>query len=564
VKTSKSAAPDGVAANFGSFLALPLALPGRSQRVSPSEIPNLCASIADSIGAALKSNNIAISPIELYLPSQLSGTFFRIFNTAPLIQQFKQLAETRLFGASTALSSSSAPLSRLHLHERALNYNPPFDQVLGERLLVRSLSDTSVPVPSSPMTAPQSQGGQLLLGFIQVKDSRDKVQTKQPIWSWRSPNRENRIYLNLDFDLLSKALPQQFHRFPLGCELMCKVSEDLANYRLLDEVSFDISEMKKWKEYLDGMGGAPASKVTWVALLGDDKVSSDLHLHPDIIPVQPESKVLDSFALGGGKSVPVDRVFGISVRTATETWTYLFAFFQKIPSYSPDKNVLRIWGQMLPDTTVSVVALPAGDNDYPQPVFRLTPVSGTDRFTMLIEPGIEYDVQVGGTVWPAGQPVDLQVGGSKVELVPRATNAQANGFTFDLLPPTLIPDEVLNSATQRGRPYKALLQVTGPEERGIKLIGKEYVLKKKRHFPADAFGIGDEVLKVLKPYVYLDVRPGASQEAWIVDKDKPKANGRDLAVLLGQGGKELELNGRYEIYVGDYQITLNLNSTSPL
>ena len=403
-----------------------------------------------------------------------------------------------------------------------------------------------------------------LLGFIQVKDSYDKVQTKQPIWSWRSPNRENRIFLNLDFDLLSKALPQQLHRFPLGCELMCKVSEDLANYRLLDEVAFDISEIKKWKHYIDAIGTSPASSVAWEALLGGGRVSSDLHLHPDIIPVQPEAKVLDSFALGGGKSVPVDRVFGLSVRTATETWTYLFAFFQKIPSYSPDKNVLRIWGQMLPETTASVVALPAGDHDYPQPVFRLTPVSGSDRFTMMIESGLEYDVQVGGTVWPAGQPVDLQVGSSKVELVPRATNAQANSFTFDLLAPTLIPDEVSNSARQRGRPYKALLQVTGPEERGIKLIGKEYVLKKKRHFPADAYGIGEEVLKVLKPYVYLDVRAGANQEAWIVDKDKPKASGRDLAVVLDMNGRELELNGRYELYVGDYQITLNLNSTSPL
>lgn len=545
----------GQAVDFKNFLAIPVSLPTKVS-YTQEERKKISISIAEAILEAFQTKTLDF-PVELYMARQIAGKFFDIFGFKDHKEKFLECCEGRLFSAPMSLASISPSAKRLIFYERILDYHPFFDSVLGQQFIVRPLENkVSVPHNSSAVSPPK--GGQLLLGLLEIKEG-NQFRREETIWFWRGLDSENRISLHLDFDLLSKALPQELHKFPLGCELKCTVFTDYGGTRSLEEVSFDIAELKRWIRHVQG-------KVDYLAAIGGGQFCEGLHLHDDSIVIPREGDPFRDFDLGRGMKVPINRIFGLMVKTSTETWTYWFAFFKKAVSYTPEKNIMRVVGQLIPAGAETFVALPPGSQiTQPESVFCLNPgKTFSDRFTITAKPYSEYEIRVNNTAIKEGDPIEIEIGKDKVEVQPhKDIGTEDRIFRFELLDATLlVPPEILNSATQEGRPYGALLRVTSPEERSLQLTGREYIFGKGRRFPKEAFGINEEALKILRPYNRIEVYPVGNQRVWLVDKDESTKPGvPSKAAQLSKGGEMLKLNGDYEIYLGDYQISLDLSPT---
>src|SRR3712207_431146 len=77
-----------------------------------------------------------------------------------------------------------------------------------------------------------------------------------------------------------------------------------------------------------------------------------------------------------------------------------------------------------------------------------------------------------------------------------------------------------------------------------------------------ARGLAPDALRFKRPWVSLSVLPGRGQDVYLTKKSEGSSDeGGYQAELLGGEGRELDLNANYEVYVGDFQITLILRAT---
>jgi hypothetical protein len=118
-----------------------------------------------------------------------------------------------------------------------------------------------------------------------------------------------------------------------------------------------------------------------------------------------------------------------------------------------------------------------------------------------------------------------------------------------------IPEEVVRRDPDR--PYAAFVEVEPSENRKFVLFEKERIFGRGNGFSENAHGIGYSALKFTRTYVYLKMSSGKEQRVVYLN------TASDAGVtLLGDEEVLLQLNGIYEIYLGDFRITLNLRASA--
>jgi hypothetical protein len=551
--------------SFGDFIAVRLP-PEPPSRLSKDEVLQKYASdTAEIIREALvKLGIVKYSLMELYMSGEIEDIITKIFGINGL-KTFERIFETEIFGLgsmSSSISTDTAP--RVYLVPRQLGFHAAFDPILNGRLIVRPLGSGQMPVPVNPAEA-DFESDQLLIGLFQIFEL-DRTQLAQaPIWVWRSVKDQNTIIIDVDFDLFTRAFPEpDLHIFPLGLAIRCKFRQ-AGGVRLIEAVSMDISVAKKWIEYLQKV--SKADSVTYYIDTGRGGASFEKDLLKNhslnIIEVKREASG-DDFPLGtdefgNERKIPINRLFSIFVKSGERSYAYRFGFFERALNYVPAKNIMSVSGQLIPQDEAIDVMLPPGYEEKQEPIFHLTPdPSSNGHFKLRVARTTTLSLTMNSQPLRQGSDIDVEIGDEiKATSDARVVN-RAEEYRFQIQDLNGIPSEVCN---RDGRPYVAFVKVTAPQERQFTLYDKEHVFGRGQFFSDNAVGMSPGSLKFKRPWVFLKMFPGAGQKIFYLNKSTQAVGARKHAVLLPDEGYELELNAVYEVYLGDFQITLNLKAT---
>jgi hypothetical protein len=552
------------ALDFGSFVAvhLPADTPPRLAKAGAKDL--FAGQIAQRVRESLSRIGIqSYNLVELYTPSSTQDTIMGLYDTEALVKKFQQICETEIFGISGSFDDAQGAddAQRVQLVRRRIMFHPAFDHILQGRLIVRPLGTGKVPVPRNPSEV-NLESDQILIGLLQVFGIDRTRLAEAPIWAWRSIKDQNTIIIDVDFDLFTRAFDPEVHYFPMGLSIRCTFRQ-IGQIREIEQVSMEIQEAKRWIDYLGKTGSG--DKVTYHVDIGTGFEPEKYLLkdHPqDSIDVVKESTG-KAFSLGGDETgkhhqISINRQLSIIVKSGDKSYAYRFGFFERALNYVPVRNIMRITGQLIPEAEAVDVMLPPGAPDYKQtPIFRLSPTSSMPRHFVLtvrddvafdltlnedqeLSPGDEVSIQEGDTIEATS---DVRVGG---------TGRKKERYVFTLKDLSRIPESIRSRA---GRKYAAFFEVNAPRE--FVLFDKEHVFGRGQYFHDEAFGIKPGALKFKRPWVFLTMKPAEKQEIWYLNKSSETAT----VPVLPLGGVQLELNAVYEIYLGDFQITLNLKAT---
>lgn len=551
---------------FGDFIAVRLPPEPPPKLAREEALKKYASDTAEKIRTELaKLGMVNYNLVELYMPGDTESVITNIFGLNGL-KTFERTFETEIFGLgsmSAGASPDTAP--RVYLVPRQLSFHPAFDSILNGRLIVRPLGSGQMPVPVNPAEA-DFDSDQLLIGLFQIFELDQTKLAQAPIWVWRSVKDQNTIIIDVDFDLMTRAFPEpSLHLFPLGLAIRCKFRQ-AGGVRLIDSISMDISGAKRWIEYLQKVSKADVVSYYIDAGRGGGAIEKyPLKSHTlNSIVVNREATgdefPLGTDELGNERKIPINRLFSIFVKSGDKSYAYRFGFFERALNYVPVKNFMLVTGQLIPQSEAVDVMLPPGDNKLQEPVFRLTPnPSSNGRFKLSVARTNTLSLTLNNSQ-PLSQGVDVDVDiGDEIKATSDArTGTLREEYTFKILDLNLIPSEVCN---RNGRPYGAFVEINPPQERQFILYDKEHVFGRGQYFSDNAVGIVPGALKFRRPWVFLKMFPGAGQEIFYLNKSTQPVGARSHAIHLPEEGYELELNAVYEVYLGDFRITLNLKAT---
>lgn len=554
---------------FRDFIAvrLPQGLPSSLAR---GDVLKIAASdIANKIGLALKEAGMEeFSLIEMYMPNDTADTINSIFGIDPEgLGRFARICETEIFGATNRMSAGGGgqDTPRVYLVDRRLGFHAAFDPILKQRLIVRPLGVGQTLIPLDPAGA-DFKKDQLLIGLFQVYGLDQRLIDQAPIWAWRDVKGQNTTLIDVDFDLMTRAFRDRpdRHQFPLGLTIRCSFRQT-GGVRLIDSVLMDISGTKRWIEYLEkaSKGGDVAYYIGTGAGRTFEKYPLKSHTLSGI-EVNRDS-VVDEFYLGmddqgNERRIPINRSISLFVKAINTSYVYAFGFFERALNYVPARNIMLVDGQLVPAEGPTEVMLPPGADAAHEPIFRLTPTAGrAGHFTLSVLEGT-YNVTLNNQrpLSPRDE-ADVEIG-DEIQVIPTAKiiGTPAEVFEFRLDDLSRIPEEILN---RRGRSYSAFIDVVAPQGRQFILSG-DHVFGRGNNFNEDLAELQPVALKFTRPWVFLKMLPGRGQDIFYLNRDaNPNGSGPGHAARLSEDGVELDLNARYEVYLGDFRITLNLKAT---
>ncbi len=561
---------------FPRFIAVKL--PAEAETLSEFSSDEARNSLARSFAQQVRKNLSAVGFdqyefLELYLPADTAAILSKIYDTETRKRRFSDICGQEIFPAEGgfAQDKQAAKKQRVYVVHDPLLFHHAFDPLLRQRVIARPLGTgrVVVPVPTNPSQV-DWQADQLLIGLLQISDEGGEIVKEAPIWAWRAIHDMNTILIDVDFDLMTRAFQPNLHYFPLGISIRCSLLQH-NNDRLVHGVSMEIKEAKRWIDLLNRVG--VGSQIVYQVRPGGDRNPQDLNqYHNDSIDVLPESDdKAEPFSLGSDENqrrrvVMINRHIGFTVSAYRgKSYTYYFGFFEHALNFVPAKNIMRITGQFVLRDAPTDVMLPSGALSgtvhRQEPVFRLTPdPTGAGRFKLKVL-RTQLEVSLRNSPQPLGrdEEVTVEIGDSIEASSDVKTGGKTEKFKFTLRSLNLLPANVVNHNT--ARPYTAFVEVEPAEDRKFILFEKKHVFGRGHGFSEDAYGIGYEALKFSRPYVYLKVAGGEGEKVFYVNKADIPPQGGSQARLLTDDELQLDLNGSYEIYLGDFQITLNLKGT---
>jgi hypothetical protein len=554
--------------DFGDFAAVRLPSERPSSLAKKQDLTNFALDIARRVRGALVSIGLErYTLVELYMPGDTESDITRIFEDEPDgIRQFERICETEIFGLG-GINAGPGDAARVYVVPRKLAFHKVFDPILNDRLIVRPIGTTKAAVPLDPTEA-DFKSDQLLIGLFQIFEVDRTPVDRAPIWAWRSKREQNSIRIDVDFDIMTRAFTNPERQlFPLGLNVRCKFRQ-LGGARIIDSVTIDISGAKRWIDYLtkihreeevsyhiDVGGGRGYEKYT----LQDHTLNS--------IDVRLENTGTD-FHLGtddqgNERKIPINRLFSVFIKTRDKSYAYRMGFFEKALNYVPAKNIMKVTGQLIPADEPVDVMLPPGESRTQEPIFSLTPVAPDEgRFKLYLLETAELDLirNQQQRITP-GTEIEVEIGDEIQATSPEGAGGRREEYEFKILDLGLIPNEVCE---REGRRYAAIVKTEPPQERRFVLYEKEIIFGSGsgRHFSEEAVGILPNALKFRRPWVFLTMSASKNQEVFYFNKTaKAKGVGKRTAKRLGEQEVELELNASYEVYLGDFQITLDLRAT---
>ena len=555
--------PDEVL-SFGDFVAVRLPAAPSSTLAKDDIIKKFASTIAEKVRDALIEFGIQqYTLVEFYVPSDTEKVIKEFFvdRDPNGLRQFERICEGIIFGVGTsdlARGPSAAP--RVYVVPQRLNFHPAFDPILNGRIIVRPLGVGNTTIPLNPANA-NYENDQLLLGLFQVRELTSEPIAEVPIWAWRSIKDQNSIRIDVDFDILSRAFGDaDWHMFPLGLAARCSFRVT-AEGRVINSVTMDISGVKRWTELLkEAHGESPVKYIQ--ANAGDDSNRLDLTKHTlDSVELRKERASWD-FSIGideegEERRIPVNRVFSMRV-TSERGYVYIFGFFDKALNYVPARNVMSVTGQLVPAEEPTEIMVPPGPDSPQEPVFRLTPTDQPGRFRLDVLKST-YSLTLNAQPLSYSDDVPVEIS-DVIRATPNAPQrGRADDFNFQLRDLSLIPEEV---RSRPNRPYAAWVKVGVPTWRQFVLHDREHVFGRGRPFNENTHGLAPDALRFKRPWVSLTVLPGRGQDVFLTKRAEGSGGaGKYKAVLLPRDGRELDLNANYEVYVGDFQITLILRAT---
>lgn len=549
---------------FSNFIAvrLPQGLPSSLAR---GEVLQIAASeIASKVGKALKEAGMEeFNLLELYLPGDTANIINNIFGReSGGLKQFARICETDIFGGPTAGRRNDTP--RVHVIDRKLDFHQAFDPILDGRLIARPLGAGQTFVPLEPEEADFGKD-QLLVGLFQVYGLDQTLIDEAPIWAWRAGKDQNKVEIDVDFDMMTRAFRDKSdrHKFPLGLAIRCGFRQS-GGARLIDTVSIDITGAKKWNEYLEKM--YRGEEVTYYIGTGGGRSYEKYALKDhtlNSIEVNRED-VVDEFYLGiddkgNERKIPINRNITLYVKAKNTSYLYAFGFFERALNYVPARNIMRVTGQLVPAGEPTDVMLPPGTDGDQLPIFRLTPTAGQPgRFRLRVLDEVTQNVTLNHRSLAPGDEVDVEID-DEVQVVPQQRLGDTpEPYRFNFQELSGIPREVLERGDRR---YSAFIEVSPPQGRQFILSG-DHVFGRGYHFHEDIVGVETVALKFARPWVFLKMLPGRGQDVHYLNiYAKKNGSGPGRAERLGPEGVELDLNAIYYIYLGDFRITLNLKAT---
>jgi len=549
--------------SFGDFVAMRLPPRPKSTLARDDVIQKFASSIAERVRDALGDFGIEkYSLIELYMPNDTEKVIKEFFSDSDPkgVRQFERTCEGIIFGVGTNdLARRVGGSPRVYVVQQRLDFHPAFDPIVNDRLIVRPLGIGNTTVPLNPSDA-DYESDQLLLGLFQVRGPDMQLIDQASIWAWRSIKDQNSIRIDVDFDILSRAFGDaDWHKFPLGLAARCSF-KSTPEGRIINSVTVDISGVKKWTEYLRAAHGK--SPITYAeANAGAAPGQLDISKHTlDSIELRKE-RVVGDFSIGTDeygeeRVIPINRVFSMRVVSDKE-FVYTFGFFDRALNYVPTRNVMSVTGQLVPADEPTEIMLPPGPGAPQEPVFSLTPTGEPGRFKLGLIKSATYDLVLNGNHISVGDDVEI---GDTIRAVPRVKSGpRSDDCDFSIQNLRLIPEKV---RTRPGRRYGAFVKVSGLSWRQFVLHDKEHIFGRGIHLSERARGLAPDALRFKRPWVSLSVLPGRGQDVYLTKKSEGSSDeGGYQAELLGGEGRELDLNANYEVYVGDFQITLILRAT---
>lgn len=544
--------------DFGNFIALqlPAEAPNRHANIKTKE--SFAGSVAQKVRESLSTFGIeSYDLIELYTPGETESIIMNVYNTEALINTFQRICETEIFGLGDFGDDEAADRQRkVHLVQRRLTFHPAFDRVLQKRLIVRPVPQGKVPVPVSP-TDIDKEADQILVGLLQIFNMDGKRLGGAPIWAWRGMRDQNNIIIDVDFDLMTRAFNPDMHYFPLGLNIRCAFKQ-IGQKRQIEQVAMEIQEAKHWIQYLKQAAAADAVAYTFEIGKGYESSKYPLQDHdPDSIDVKKE-ELNTAFSLGEGRDISINRQLSINVKAKDKTHIYRFGFFDRALNYVPKRNIMRVAGQLIPEGEAVDVMLPPGHPDYKQtPIFRLSPVAEQQgHFNLKVLENVDLDLTLNNDreLFPGEEVQVIEGDEIRAKSDVKVGRRKESDFTFRLGNLSRIPDEICN---RRGRKYSAFVEINAPRE--FILFDVEHVFGRGQFFDERSYGIESGALKFKRPWVFLTMSPAENQDIFYLNKAAKSAD--KVMKRLEMEGIQLELNADYEIYLGDYQINLNLTAT---
>lgn len=531
---------------FKSFVLVPLPESPPDQYASEAARDGYADSIVKAIVGALRQHNLmTFDLLEIYTTPSSKGIIKQLFHSPTGSQDFERLVQGAQWSARQQQSNASGPLSsRVYLVPQMLEFAPVFEDLLSNTLLVRPLGSGSVPVPKEP-TQDYREVAQILLGEVIIYDNKTNEVGREELWAWRAVQREDYFTVHVDFDLLHRAVPANLRPFPLGLEISCSMDVSPAGKRRIEEIVLNIKEAKEWlmqirdkqvNYYLDT--GNRHYRENPLALLPDDKS----------IPFndKPTPRSLGRDRTGQPIETNINRDVAIVAERGAVAFHYLFNFFEKGANFTPKNNSLRVSGQLIRDSGITMVWLPPTFEKQAEEFFTVSVKAGGGfEVRALTQP---LSVSSHGTLQP-GQTCVVS-SGDEIRPGPSPIGGVApDDVTYSLRLLHGIPAEVLQNQN-----YSAFLEVQGKESSN--LVAQEHIIGSGVFFARNTPGIGSRALIFRRNWTRVIMEAGANQEVWF-GRDVPGV----MTVDMLTQPVTLELNDYYRIYVGDFQLRLDLAST---
>lgn len=555
--------PPPSSVNFGKFLLVPMPDPKSDSPTfaDEEEAEKYANEVGEQIRQAFIRHDIKrFDNVEIY-PTATNNVTLRKYFSGDL-DNFVGACEDKLFGGKAEFGDGEGEgeedarggdLQRVYLIGRNLKFDPAYDALVRNQLVVRPLERGRIYAPVD-YTEMRAGTDQLILGQMEILRQGQRLKSAE-VCSWvRSEGEQDATVIDVDFDLLARAESlKDMNAYPLGLTFYCNFRSTNVK-REIEEVLLDIGGAKSWMERVPGVryyidtGGGRSYKRTPVTDYPDN-----------IVPVTKELKP-KLFKLGENQAVTINRWIDIIADAEGRERRYSFGFFDRAIKFSADQNVFRVTGQLLPASRPVEVMLPASPNEKPQSVFSLTPRGDGKagyRLTLLkTRPPMTATINGQNTLARPGDSADIS---PDDEIV--VTSTLRIGGGNELHKYTLQPLNDLQQAyTQKvGRDYAFRMSINST--RDVVLSGKRYKFGRGRAFPATSTEMEMVALIFEREWVSVRMRAGDDQAVYYRNTVRATPPGGEALTRLDTEGINLDLNGSYAVYFGDYEVTLTLNAT---
>jgi len=558
-RTKEDLGPPSI--SFGKFLLVRMPKPHSDAPdfADDVETEKFANEVGEQIRQAFMEHNVnSYEHVEIY-PMASNSVILRRYFSGDL-STFVGACEDKLFGGRGGFEDGAAEEdvtptadgSRVYLISRNLKFDPAYDVLVRNRMIVRPLERGRIYAPVD-YTEMLPGTDQLILGQMEIYKQGERLE-KAEICAWvRSDADQASTVIDADFDLLARAESlKNVNSHPLGLSFYCNFRH--TNFkREIDEVILDVGGAKKWMEsvpsvqyYIDTGGGRNYRKTPV-----SDYPEETLAIEAERTP-QP-------FKLGEDQVINITRWIDIIASANGRERRYRFGFFDRAIKFSADQNIFRITGQFLPSNQPTEVMLHPAANERPRHIFTLTPHGDGQqgyRLSLLRTTPPMVGTINGQQTLRAGESADVSLGDEIV-----VTNALGAGRGGELQQYKLQPLNDLQRAyaQQIGKDYAAFISLNSKKD--IVLSGKKHVFGRGRSFPHLSANMEINALVFEREWVAVKMKSGDGQPVYYRNVARTTSRGTDPLSRLDDQGINLDLNGSYLVYLGDYEVTLILNAT---